>query len=191
MSSPKSAGLLPGTSRALGLVKAMRPRQWIKNVLVFAAPLAALDRSGYQNYAEILAKTAIAFAAFCLAASAIYLVNDCRDVEADRQHPTKRFRPIAAGIVPPAVAYVAAVVSAVGAVAVALTANVALAVLVAIYIVLQLAYCYGLKHESVLDICIVTSAYVFRAVGGGVAAGLPLSQWFLLVVVRLAVPGSR
>lgn len=188
-------GEAPSSTRpVVGLIKAMRPRQWIKNVLVFAAPLAALDRPAYQDYAPILVEASIAFAAFCLAASAIYLVNDCRDVEADRQHPTKRFRPIAAGVITPRVAYGAAVVLAASAVGVALTSGPALAALIAIYVVVQLAYCYRLKNESVLDICIVSSAYVFRAVGGGVATGLPLSQWFLLVMAfgsLFVVAGKR
>ncbi|PRC59345.1 decaprenyl-phosphate phosphoribosyltransferase, partial [Mycobacterium sp. ITM-2017-0098] len=82
-------------------IKAMRPRQWVKNILVFTAPVAALgdDRFLY-DYREVLVKVLIAVVAFSLAASCVYLVNDARDVEADRAHPTKRYRPIAAGVVP-------------------------------------------------------------------------------------------
>ena len=82
------------------IVKAIRPRQWVKNLLVLAAPLAALGGDVEYDYRDVLIKVGIAFVVFCLAASAIYLVNDARDVEADREHPTKRFRPIAAGVVP-------------------------------------------------------------------------------------------
>ena len=91
----------PPSNIVTGVIKAIRPRQWVKNVLVFAAPVAALgdDRYAY-DYREVLIKVLLAFVVFSLAASAVYLVNDARDVEADRQHPTKRFRPIAAGWCP-------------------------------------------------------------------------------------------
>lgn len=93
-----------------GVVKAIRPRQWVKNVLVLAAPLAALGGGVRYNYTEVLIEVGVAFAVFSLAASSIYLVNDVRDVEADREHPTKRFRPIAAGVVPEWLAYTLAAI---------------------------------------------------------------------------------
>ena len=96
--APELPPRLPGFrgSFAWGLVRALRPRQWVKNVLVLAAPLAA----GEIFNAEVMRPTAVAFVLFCLSASAVYLVNDTIDVEEDRRHPRKRFRPIAAGIVP-------------------------------------------------------------------------------------------
>src|SRR4051812_44954484 len=110
----------PPKNLATGIVKALRPRQWVKNVLVFAAPVAALgdDRYAY-DYREVLVNVLIAFVVFCLGASSVYLVNDARDVEADRQHPTKRFRPIAAGVVPEGLAYGLAVVLALASLAIA------------------------------------------------------------------------
>ncbi len=91
----------PPNNLVSGIVKALRPRQWVKNVLVFAAPVAALGDDRYvYDYREVLVKVALAFVVFSLAASCVYLVNGARDVEADRAHPTKRFRPIAAGVVP-------------------------------------------------------------------------------------------
>jgi decaprenyl-phosphate phosphoribosyltransferase len=165
-----------------GVIKAMRPRQWVKNVLVLAAPVAALGGDVRYDYREVAVKVAIAFVAFSLAASAVYLVNDARDVEADRQHPTKQFRPIAAGVVPAWLAYCVAAVLGVASVAISFVATPNLVVVIGVYIAMQLAYCFGLKHEAVLDICIVTSAYLLRAIAGGVAASIPLSQWFLLVM---------
>ena len=91
-----------------GMIKALRPKQWVKNVLVLAAPAAA--GSEVLLNGRTLADVGIAFVAFCFAASSIYLINDARDVEADRAHPKKRFRPIAAGVLPVNVAYVMAVV---------------------------------------------------------------------------------
>ena len=165
-----------------GIIKAIRPRQWVKNLLVLAAPVAALGGDAVYDYRDVLIKVSIAFVVFSLAASSIYLVNDARDVEADREHPTKRFRPIAAGVVPASLAYVLAVLLAVASLVISWFTAPNLALVMAIYIAIQLAYCFGLKHQAVLDICIVSSGFLIRAIAGGVAANIPLSQWFLLVM---------
>jgi decaprenyl-phosphate phosphoribosyltransferase len=171
----------PPANLIVGVVKAIRPRQWVKNVLVLAAPLSAAGRGHRYDYGQLGIQVAVAFAVFSLAASAVYLINDVRDVEADREHPTKRFRPIAAGVVPEWLAYTLAVVLAVASLGVAwwLTPN--LAVVMAVYIAMQLGYCFGLKHQAVMDICIVSSAYLLRAIAGGAATDTRLSQWFLLM----------
>ncbi|WP_226961318.1 MULTISPECIES: decaprenyl-phosphate phosphoribosyltransferase [Streptomyces] len=166
----------PGTT-AMGLLRAMRPRQWTKNVLVLAAPFAA----GALLDGGTGPRLAIAFAAFSLAASGIYLVNDARDVEADRAHPTKRERPIAAGVVPVQLALAVAGVLLSGAVALAALARWELAALLGAYVVIQLAYCLWLKHQPVFDICCVSAGFLLRAIAGGVATGIALSPWFLLV----------
>ena len=166
-----------------GILKAIRPRQWVKNVLVFAAPVAALGDDRYvYDYREVLVKVLLAFVVFSLAASSVYLINDARDVEADRAHPTKRFRPIAAGVVPPWLAYWMAAALAAASLAVSWMVTPDLAMVMAIYISIQLAYCFGLKHQPVIDICIVSSGFLIRAIAGGVAAEVPLSQWFLLMM---------
>lgn len=170
----------PSGNVVVGVVKAIRPRQWVKNVLVLAAPLAALGGPVHYNYADVLTKVSVAFVVFCLAASSIYLVNDVRDVNADREHPTKRFRPIAAGVVPEWLAYGLAVVLGAASLGLAWWLTPDLAVVMAVYLSMQLAYCFGLKHQAVMDICIVSSAYLLRAIAGGAATGIPLSQWFLL-----------
>jgi decaprenyl-phosphate phosphoribosyltransferase len=164
-------------SVARGVLKTMRPRQWVKNVLVLAAPFVGGDlfRDG------IVLQLAVAFVAFSLAASGIYLVNDANDVAADRAHPTKRNRPIAAGIVPPRLAMVVAAVLLAGALALSVLARLDLLIVLAVYIAVQLGYCYWLKHQAVLDICIVASGFLLRAIAGGAATGIVLSQWFLLV----------
>jgi decaprenyl-phosphate phosphoribosyltransferase len=172
----------PPTNLFIGIIKAIRPRQWVKNLLVLAAPLAALGGAVRYNYGDVLVKVLIAFVVFCLAASCVYLINDARDVEADRAHPTKRFRPIAAGVVPAWLAYVVAVVLGVMSLAGAWLVTPNLALVMAIYIGVQLAYCFGLKHQAVIDICIVSSGFLIRAIAGGVAAGIYLSQWFLLMM---------
>ncbi|BBX28736.1 decaprenyl-phosphate phosphoribosyltransferase [Mycolicibacterium alvei] len=182
MSEEAPPELGPPKNLAAGLIKAIRPRQWIKNLLVLAAPLAAVGSGIEYNYADLAYKVSIAFVVFCLAASSIYLVNDARDVEADRAHPTKRFRPIAAGVVPESLAYVLAIVLALASLGISWLLTPNLALVMAVYIAIQLAYCFGLKHQAVLDICIVSSGFLLRAIAGGVAADIPLSQWFLLVM---------
>ncbi len=163
---------------AWGLVRALRPRQWVKNVLVLAAPAAA----GRVFEPAVLAPTAVAFVVFCLASSAVYLVNDTVDVEEDRRHPRKRFRPIAAGVVPRWLAVaLAAVLATVALTAGALLTRPELTWVVACYVLIQLTYCLALKNQPVIDLAVVASGFLLRGIAGGVAAGLLLSQWFLLV----------
>lgn len=181
MSEKATRELGPPTNLASGVIKALRPRQWVKNLLVLAAPLAALGSNVTYDYREVLARVGVAFVVFCMASSCIYLVNDARDVDADRQHPTKRFRPIAAGVVPVSLAYTLAALLGAASLAISWMVTPNLAVVMGVYIAIQLAYCFGLKHQAVLDICIVSSGFLIRAIAGGVAAGIPLSQWFLLV----------
>ena len=171
------ASATPDRGAARALVRAVRPRQWVKNLLVLAAPLAA----GELGDPDVLVATLLALVAFCLAASAVYLVNDTADREADRLHPTKRLRPIASGALSVPVALGAAAVCAVAAVAVGWLTDPQLGLLVAAYLVLQVLYAVWLKHEPVLDISIVAAGFLMRAVAGGIAADIPLSQWFLLV----------
>jgi decaprenyl-phosphate phosphoribosyltransferase len=160
------------------LVRAGRPRQWVKNVLVVAAPVAAGDIWSSSNLWAI----AVAFVSFCLAASGVYLVNDVQDVEEDRQHPTKKNRPIASGALPVPLALAAAVVLLVGAPLLGLLATDSdLWIVVTVYEVVQLAYCLWLKHQPVIDLAFVSSGFLLRAIAGGVACGIELSQWFLLV----------
>ncbi|MBM7771187.1 decaprenyl-phosphate phosphoribosyltransferase [Actinokineospora baliensis] len=176
--TPADAVTEPARPNVLaGLLRTARPRQWVKNVLVLAAPFTA-NRVFEQ---EVLLAAVIAFASFCLISSSVYLVNDAIDVVADREHPTKRNRPIASGIVPVRLAYATSAVLALAALGVSLLAGWELTVVLAVYAAVQLGYCLGLKHQPVIDLCIVASGFLLRSIAGGVAADIPLSQWFLLV----------
>ena len=159
-----------------GLYYEARPKQWIKNVLVLTAPLA----SGTITHRQTLGPVAIAFIAFCFAASAVYYANDALDIEADRAHPTKRNRPIAAGIIPLRLAWICVVVLALASLGIAMIDNGATVAVIAVYLVMHLAYSAWFKHVLVLDLALVASGFLLRAMIGGVAAGIPLSQWFLL-----------
>jgi decaprenyl-phosphate phosphoribosyltransferase len=165
------------SSRIGALVRAARPRQWLKNVLVFAAPGAA----GVLTRPSVAVGVAFAFVAFCLVASGTYLLNDARDLESDRRHPTKRHRPIAAGLVSPRLAVVVGVVLLVLGLGVAAAVNLKLLAVVAGYLVLTTAYTLKLRHLAVVDIATVASFFIIRAVAGGVAVDVPLSRWFLIV----------
>ena len=156
---------------------ALRPRQWAKNVLVFAAPLAA----GKLFQPDVFWPSIGAFVAFCLISSATYLVNDIRDVASDREHPTKFRRPIAAGDLPVPVAITMAIVLAVVSLVGSYFIAPALAGVILAYAVFTLAYSLALKHEPVIELALLSMGFLLRAVAGGAASGLPISQWFLIV----------
>lgn len=162
---------------AIELVAAVRPAQWVKNVLVGAAPLAA----GMIDDFDVVASTAVAFVAFCMAAGGVYLCNDLFDIEADRAHPVKCRRPIASGAVRVPVAIALAVVLLAGSLLVSGLLNTELLAVMATYIALNLAYSAALKHQRVIDLAIVSSGFLLRAIAGGAAAEITLSRWFLIV----------
>ncbi|MGV9315933.1 decaprenyl-phosphate phosphoribosyltransferase [Streptomyces sp. NPDC003691] len=167
---------VPG-GQAAGLLRTARPRQWVKNVLVAAAPAAAGQLASPRTAGQLV----VVFALFTAAAAAVYLVNDARDAEADRAHPVKRLRPVAAGEVSVPLAYAVGGLLAVVAVAgAAALCNAMTAALLIAYLTMQLAYCVWLKHVLVVDMTVVTTGFLMRAMIGGVALGIPLSRWFLI-----------
>jgi decaprenyl-phosphate phosphoribosyltransferase len=158
-------------------LRGLRPRQWVKNFLVVLAPLAA----GRLFEPAVLLGVALAFLTFCLVSSAVYLLNDIRDVDEDRLHPRKRFRPIAAGELSVPVAAVMAIVLGIGGLALGFWVEPALGITLAVYVAIQVLYSTVLKHLPVIDLAVVSSGFLLRAIAGGVAVGVALSQWFLLV----------
>lgn len=171
-------GPLRGTrSRVPAVVRALRPKQWVKNVLVFAAPLAA----GRILEWPVLRATLLSMVAFIAVSAFVYLVNDTRDIAEDRQHPRKRLRPIAAGEVSVPLALALAAVCLVGGMALGFLTSVSLGIVLVVYVVLQVGYSVWLKHRPIVDLAIVSLGFLLRALAGGVASGIPLSQWFLLV----------
>ena len=163
--------------RLPALVRLARPKQWMKNVLVIAAPGAA----GVLGNGTALFRTGIAFVCFCLAASGTYFLNDALDVEADRRHPTKRNRPIAAGEVAVRTAVGIGIGLLVAAIALSFAARWQLSLVVGGYLVQTVVYSIWLKHEAVLDLACVASGFVLRTIAGGVAVGVTISPWFLIV----------
>jgi decaprenyl-phosphate phosphoribosyltransferase len=183
---PAAAGSLPK-----GLIRLARPKQWIKNLLVFVAPAAA----GVLFHHSVFWHGVGAFGVFCLAASGTYFLNDAIDAPADRAHPTKRFRPVAAGVVPVPVALVVGLTALAAAIGLGqLLAGWHLALVMAVYGLINVGYSLGLKNEPILDLAAVSAGFVLRAVAGGVATGVVLTNWFLIVASfgsLLIVTGKR
>ncbi len=169
-----------GESTLAGLVRTARPKQWLKNVLVFAAPGAAGVLDNWPQFG----KAVLAFVAFCFAASGIYFWNDALDVDADRRHPRKRFRPVAAGVISPRLAQVVGTVLTLAGLALAAaTGRWQTVAVVAVYVVTTLLYSAWLKHVAVVDLVTIASGFVLRAAAGAVAVDVPMSQWFVLCTV--------
>jgi 4-hydroxybenzoate polyprenyltransferase len=163
------------------LVAALRPKQWTKNLLVFAGVLFAQ----LAGQPEFLLRAAGGFVAFSLLSGSVYLLNDLRDVESDRQHPRKRLRPIASGALPPAVAWAALPFLLAAVAALAGWLGPGFGAVLALYLLSNLAYSFGLKHHVILDVFLIASGFVLRAVAGvelllPVAPDTALSSWLLV-----------
>ena len=162
----------------LACLKEARPSQWTKNVLVFSAPAAL----GVLNEWSSLGKTLVVFLAFCLVASGTYYWNDIMDVEQDRLHPKKRNRPIASGAVPLPVARVVGSVLLLAGPALAYAVRPAAGGIIALYAFLTIGYSTWWKHIPVLDLALVASGFVLRAMVGAAATQTPMSTWFVLCI---------
>jgi len=169
--------------RAWAFRRLLRPRQWVKNGLVFAALLF----SGRLTQIASAELTILTFAGFCLASSAAYSLNDAVDAEKDRRHPKKRFRPVAMGLISPAQAKVTSAVLAVAAVALGTAVDRTVGLLIALYLCLNVLYSLALKRYVLLDIMGIAAGYVLRAVAGAEAIHVELSLWFLVSVPLLSL----
>lgn len=165
------------------LLRAMRPHQWTKNVLIFAA--LVFDRKFFDL--GPVADAVLAFVAFCFVSSAMYLVNDIRDIENDRAHPRKRLRPLASGDLSVAVAGVAAVALLILSFAIAWVVRPEFAGVVLAYLVLMVGYNLGLKQLAILDVMIIAFGFVLRAAGGAVAIDVPISPWLYVCTALLSI----
>ncbi|MUG95914.1 decaprenyl-phosphate phosphoribosyltransferase [Scytonema sp. UIC 10036] len=171
-----------GSSRLAAHITALRPRQWTKNLVVFAAPLFAFSINMHSLVGSLLS-----FVLFCCVSSGFYLVNDIADVESDRQHPIKCKRPIAAGLVSLRVASLMAFVLLGSALIVAWLQSRPLGAVVTAYAVLQIAYNLRLKRMVILDICAIATGFILRAYAGAAATSITLSSWFVLCTAMLAL----
>jgi 4-hydroxybenzoate polyprenyltransferase len=194
LSTDRAIGATSATARPnmfAELLRAMRPRQWVKNVFVFAALAFSEQRlwQFWQNPWPLL-RVLGAFAAFCIAASAIYLVNDLVDIEKDRAHPKKRNRPFASGRLSPRVGVIAASILILVVIPTAILVDPSLLFLgvLATYIAIQgFLYTYWLKNVVLLDILVLATGFVLRAIGGAVVIGVLITPWLLLCMLLLAL----
>jgi 4-hydroxybenzoate polyprenyltransferase len=161
----------------------MRPRQWSKNLLLFAGLVFAAMLGDAIRWLEATA----AFAAYCAASSAAYLVNDVRDVEHDRTHPLKRLRPVARGELSPRAALVLAAGLVVVALALVAPPGLDSVGFLAVFLALQAAYSLGLKHVVLLDVFAIAALFVIRSAAGAAAVDVRISSWLLLVTALLAL----
>jgi 4-hydroxybenzoate polyprenyltransferase len=164
-------------------LKLLRPKQWTKNLLVFAA---ILFTNGFHE-PNALARSCLAFVGMCLFSSAFYVFNDLRDIEKDRNHPVKKNRPLASGKVKPTVAIVIGAILLIAAAALFLTLGRKVSYVVGAYAVLQLIYNAGAKGVPVLDVFLISAGFVLRAVLGAAAINVRISAWLLLCTGALAL----
>lgn len=165
------------------LLITMRPKQWSKNIFVFAGVVFS------QNLLdlEILAKSGLAFVLFCMASSAVYLINDVLDIERDRAHPTKRTRPVAAGRLRPSAAIVTAVLLLLVSAPLAFWLSVPFGIILLLYFALMQAYSFYLKNIVILDVFTIAMGFVLRAAGGALSIPVLISPWLLVCMILLAL----
>ena len=181
--------LAPRRSRVYAALVTVRPRQWLKNALVIAAPGAA----GALGHDDVPLRVGLACIAFCLLASGVYAVNDVRDMAEDRGHPRKRLRPVAAGELEPGAALVLGAALMLGGLALCAAVRPLLLAVGAGYLALTLSYTALWRQVVILDVVAIAGGFVLRAIAGGVAAPVTLSSWFLAVVTfsALFVAGGK
>ncbi len=168
----------PPPGSGLAWVRAVRVRQWPKNLLVFGAPAAA----GALSQSGVLVRAGLAAAAFCLLSSGTYLLNDLHDAAEDRRHPVKRHRPIASRAIAPGRALLAAALALAAGLGLAAALGPVTLAVAAGYTGLNFAYTTWLRRVAVADIAVIAGAFMLRAAAGGVATGVPISRWFFVVI---------
>lgn len=173
--------------KVLPYIRLTRPGDWVKNLFV----LLPIFFAGHLTHVSYWGKGGVAFLAFCLAAGAIYCINDIRDAEADRRHPSKRLRPVAARSVAPPNAAIFGATMAVAAIAMTSllpeNSRYGFQICLGIYLLLNIAYSLWLKRVVLLDVAIVAMGFVLRVVAGGVATGIWVSQWIVMMTFLLAL----
>ncbi|WP_340017409.1 decaprenyl-phosphate phosphoribosyltransferase [Paenibacillus sp. FSL K6-1318] len=179
MSSPAT-----GTgSTVSGLVRLLRPKQWTKNLLLFAALLFSFE----EIRTETILATLLGFILFSLVAGCVYILNDYVDRDRDRQHPVKKFRPIASGQVNPTHALLFGIILLTLSVGTAFVMNPLFGVLCVVYFLLNVSYSFVLKHLVILDMMTIAAGFVLRAIAGGVLIHVPFTPWFLICTMLLSL----
>ncbi|KAA8754373.1 decaprenyl-phosphate phosphoribosyltransferase [Paenibacillus sp. UASWS1643] len=179
MSSPAT-----GTgSTVSGLFRLLRPKQWTKNLLLFAALLFSFE----EIRAETILATLLGFILFSLVAGCVYILNDFVDRDRDRQHPVKKYRPMASGQVNPSHALLFGIILLILSVGTAFMMNPLFGVLCIVYFMLNVSYSFVLKHLVILDMMTIAAGFVLRAIAGGVLIHVPFTPWFLICTMLLSL----
>ncbi|MGO4731997.1 decaprenyl-phosphate phosphoribosyltransferase [Paenibacillus sp. 2KB_22] len=179
MSSPAT-----GTgSTASGLIRLLRPKQWTKNLLLFAALLFSFE----EIRTETILATLLGFILFSLVAGCVYILNDFVDRDRDRQHPVKKYRPMASGQVNPSHALLFGIILLILSVGTAFIMNPLFGVLCIVYFLLNVSYSFVLKHLVILDMMTIAAGFVLRAIAGGVLIHVPFTPWFLICTMLLSL----
>jgi len=165
------------------LLKQLRPKQWTKNLLIFAAPLFSFETINFSSFLDTL----IGFFLLSFVSGCVYIVNDYADREADRNHPVKKYRPMASGALPPTLAIVFGVLLLIVSLAVSYLVNPLFTVLLLLYFAINVAYSFRLKHVVIIDIMIIAAGFVLRAIAGGLVIHVPFTPWFLLCTMLLSL----
>lgn len=180
---PQEAVVASPQTLLRALFTSLRPHQWVKNSLLFGGLI--FSRSLFHW--EALGLSLGAFMTFCMASAGIYLLNDLRDLEADRRHPTKRLRPLAAGTVSPVTAIVVMGVLLISALLVAFVLQPVFHLILSIYVLLNVVYSLGLKRLVIIDVMVIAIGFVLRAVAGAIIVGVQPSPWLILCTLMLAL----
>ncbi|MDO8685023.1 MAG: decaprenyl-phosphate phosphoribosyltransferase [Armatimonadota bacterium] len=168
----------------LNIIRCIRPKQWTKNLLVFAGLLFTLNS---RHPASDVLKVVLAFVIFCLLSGSVYLVNDVLDAEKDRKHPKKRYRPIACGKVSPRVAVFLAVALGAVSLAAAFRLDFFFGLVTVAYLLLSTSYSFVLKHLVIVDVFSIAAGFVLRAAAGALVIHVTISEWLLLCTTLLAL----
>lgn len=186
LSSRTSTVSSPATgtgSTVSGLFRLLRPKQWTKNLLLFAALLFSFE----EIRTETILATLLGFILFSLVAGCVYILNDFVDRDRDRQHPVKKYRPMASGQVNPSHALLFGIILLILSVGTAFTMNPLFGVLCIVYFLLNVSYSFVLKHLVILDMMTIAAGFVLRAIAGGVLIHVPFTPWFLICTMLLSL----
>jgi 4-hydroxybenzoate polyprenyltransferase len=165
------------------LFRQLRPKQWTKNLLVFAALIFSHKVINFQT----VSKSVIGFFLFSFVAGCVYILNDFVDREADRKHPTKKYRPMASGALSPYLALSFGAILLLSSLIISYFLNPLLTVLLLVYFILNVSYSFKLKHIVIIDVMIIAAGFVFRAIAGGLVIDVPFTPWFLICTMLLSL----
>ncbi|NEW07087.1 decaprenyl-phosphate phosphoribosyltransferase [Paenibacillus sp. SYP-B3998] len=165
------------------MFKQMRPKQWTKNILIYAALVFSID----TIESKMIWQSTIGFILFCLISSCVYILNDYLDIEADRNHPIKKSRPMASGLLNPNLAISVGVILLISSITIAFISNLIFGVILIIYFLLNVSYSISLKHVVIIDVMIIATGFVLRALGGGVIINVGITPWFLICTMLISL----